>query len=124
MKSNSTAFKWMVAGAMAVGALLAANAASAGTSWSVGVNLPGVAVGVGAPGYYAPAPVYAQPAPVYYAPEPVYERPAPVYERPAPVYYNAPPPVYYRPAPVYYAPAPVYYERGRHWRHEGWGPRY
>jgi hypothetical protein len=112
--TRSTFFKWAAAGVVAAGALFAATSASArgDVSWSVGVGLPGVAVGVGNPGYY-PAPVYAPPAPVYYAP-------------PAPVYYN-PPPVYYRPAPVYYGPpayyGPRYYGRGYyrghghgHWR--------
>ncbi|MES2251372.1 MAG: hypothetical protein V4645_29160 [Pseudomonadota bacterium] len=100
--TRSTFFKWAAAGAVAFGALFAATSASARSdvSWSIGVGVPGVAVGVGAPAYY-PAPVYAPPAPVYYAPPP-------------PVYYRPPPPVYYRPAPVYYAPPPpVYY-----------GPRY
>lgn len=70
--------------------------------WSVGVNSPGVSVGVangGYPVYVAPAPVYAPPAPVYYAPPP-----------PRPVYY-APP------APVYYAPPPGYYYGHRHHHH-------
>ena len=46
--------------------------------WSVGVNSPGVAVGVSNGGY------------------PVYVAPAPVYVPPRPVYYAPPPPVYYR----------------------------
>jgi hypothetical protein len=77
--TRSTFFKWAAAGVVAAGALFAATSASARSdvSWSVGVGLPGVAVGVGGPAYY-PAPVYAPPAPVYYAP-------------PAPVYYNPPP---------------------------------
>jgi len=110
--TRSTFFKWAAAGVVAAGALFAATSASArgDVSWSVGVGLPGVAVGVGGPAYY-PAPVYSPP-PVYYAP-------------PAPVYYNPPPPVYYRPAPVYYGPPAYYgpryygggYYRGhRHWR--------
>ena len=102
--TRSTFFKWIAGGAVAAAALLGASAASARSdvSWSVGVNLPGVALGVAAPTYYAPPPVYYAPPPVYYAPPPVYYRPAPpVYYRPAPVYY-APPPVYYRPAPGYY----------------------
>ena len=96
--TRSTFFKWIASGAVAAAALLGASAASArgDVSWSVGVNLPGVALGVAAPTYYAPPPVYyAPPPPVYYRPAP------PVYYRPAPVYY-APPPVYYRPAPGYY----------------------
>jgi hypothetical protein len=96
--NRSTFFKFAAAAAVAAGALFAGSAANAGVS--VGINLPGLAIGV-APGYYAPSPVYSAPAPVYYnAPQPYYA-PAPVYYRPAPVYYNAPP-VYYRPAPGYY----------------------
>jgi len=113
--TRSTFFKWAATGLVAAGALFAATSASArgDVSWSIGVGVPGVAVGVGAPAYY-PAPVYVPPAPVYYAPPP-------------PVYYRPPPPVYYRPAPVYYGPpayyGPGYYGRGYyrghghgHWR--------
>lgn len=99
-------FKWAAAGAVAAGALFATASASAAVGWSVGVNVPGVAIGVAAPQpYYAPAPVYVAPAPAYYPP--------PVYYRPAPVYY-APPPVYYRQAPRYYRPAPGYYRNHGH----------
>lgn len=98
---SSRASKY-VAVALAAAGLLGVGAAQARVSWSVGVGLPGVAVGVAEP-YYAPAPVYTAP-PAYYAPPP------PVYYRPAaPVYYRPPPPVYYRPAPVYYGPPPGYY---------------
>ena len=90
-----------VALALAVGA---APAQARDVYWSVGVNSPGVSVGVGNGGY----PVYVAPAPVYYAPPP-----------PRPVYY-APP------APVYYAPPPgAYYREHRHHRrhhdHHGHG---
>lgn len=94
--TRSNFLKWAAAGTVAAGALFAATSASARSdvSWSIGVGVPGVAVGVGAPAYYpAPAPVYVPQAPVYYAPPP-------------PVYYR-PPPVYYRPAPVYYGPRPI-----------------
>ncbi|MFT4269107.1 MAG: hypothetical protein QM586_18130 [Xenophilus sp.] len=94
--ARSTFFKWAAAGAVAAGALFAASSASAAVGWSVGINVPGVAVGVANPGYYYP------PAPVYYAPPPVYYRPAPVY-------YAPPPPVYYGPRPVY---RPYYGPRG------------
>ena len=71
--------------------------------WSVGVNSPGVALGVSNGGY----PVYVAPAPVYYAPPPP----------PRPVYYTAP-------APVYYAPPPGhYYREHRHHRHHHRGHR-
>ncbi len=63
-------------------------------SFSVGVGLPGVHVGVSnAYPVYQPVyqqPVYVQPAPVYYAPRPVYYQPQPVYVQPAPVYYGRP----------------------------------
>lgn len=106
--TRSTFFKWMASGAVAAAALLGASAASArgDVSWSVGINAPGIALGVAAPTYYAPPPVYYAPPPVYYRPAP------PVYYRPAPVYY-APPPVYYR-------PAPGYYYRGHGHRHGGY----
>jgi hypothetical protein len=93
--TRSTLFKWAAAGAVAAGTLFAAASANAGNvAWSVGVNVPGVAIGVA-----TPQPYYVAPAPVYY-PAPAYVAP-PAYYGPAPVYY-APPPVYYRPAPGYY----------------------
>lgn len=106
--TRSTFFKWATAGAVATGALFAAGTASAQVGWSVGISAPGVAVGVGNPGYYAPAPVYVAPPP-------------PVYYRPAPVYYGPPPPVYYGPRPYYgprgyYRPGPGYYRHHNHWR--------
>ena len=106
---RSTFFKWATAGVVAAGALFAATSASARTDVSVGIGLPGLAIGVGAPAYY-PAPVYSAPAPVYYAPPPVYYRPPPVYYRPAPVYY----------APGYYGPRGYY--RGGYGH--GYGHRY
>ncbi|MGJ7485394.1 hypothetical protein ACSFA2_09050 [Variovorax sp. LT2P21] len=111
--TRSTFFKWMASGAVAAAALLGASAASArgDVSWSVGINAPGIALGVAAPTYYAPPPVYYAPPPVYYRPAP------PVYYRPAPVYY-APPPVYYRPAPGYYRGHGGYGGHGGH-RHGG-----
>lgn len=106
--TRSFFFKWAAAGTLATGALFAAASANAQVNWSVGVNVPGVSVGVVEPGpvYYEPAPVYSRPAP------PVYYQPAP------PVYYRPPPPVYVRPEPVYYGPpAQAYYEPGDRWRH-------
>jgi hypothetical protein len=59
--------------------------------WSVGVNSPGVALGVSnappvvvaaAPMYYAPAPVYVAPAPRYYGPRPIYVTPGAHYYGP------------------------------------------
>ncbi|MDM0074890.1 hypothetical protein QTH90_10895 [Variovorax sp. J2P1-59] len=100
--------KWAAATAIAAGALFVAASANAEVNWSVGINVPGVAVGV------------AEPAPIYYEPAPVYSRPAPIYYQPAPpVYYQRPPPpAYYAPAPVYYGPPAPYYDgRGERWRH-------
>ncbi|WP_198083838.1 hypothetical protein [Variovorax sp. E3] len=105
-------FKLAAAGVLALGALCAAVSANAGTSWSIGVNVPGVVVGSEpAPTYYAPAPVYSQPAPVYYQPPP-------------PPRYT--PPAYYEPAPVYYAPASRWDEeraQRREWRRREWERR-
>ena len=106
---RSTFFKWAAAGAVAAAALFGASAATARSdvSWSVGINAPGVSLGVAAPTYYAPPPVYYAPPPVYYRPAP------PVYYRPAPVYYAPPPPVYYQPGPGYYRG----YDHGRGYGH-------
>jgi len=130
MKFSRTVMRsvWSAAGMVAVGAaaLVAAGSAQARDDvfWSVGVQSPGVSVGVA----NAP-PVYMAPQPVYVAPQPVYVQPRPVY-RPAPVYY-APQPVYVQPRPVYQAGwvEPGYgYGDGRGWhkhkrhhhRHDGW----
>jgi hypothetical protein len=98
--------------ALAVAALGFAGAADARSdvSFSIGVGVPGVAVGVSNAypvygGY--PQPVYVQPPPVYVQPRPVYVQPRPVYVQPAPVYYSRP--------PVYVQPAPVYYGRPHGW---------
>jgi hypothetical protein len=78
------ALKLSAAGLVAAAALFTAASANAGTSWSIGVNLPGVLVNEPAPGYYdEPAPVYSRPAPSYYQPaQPVYSVPAPIYYEP------------------------------------------
>ncbi|NCT84966.1 MAG: hypothetical protein GXC94_17610 [Comamonadaceae bacterium] len=105
-------FRPLVAAALLTAALAGPTAAHAGTSWSIGINLPAAGV------YVADGPRYVVPAPVYYEP---------------------PPPVVYVPAPryvqreVYYAPPPrVVYEttyRERRWddrwdrRHERWHDR-
>jgi hypothetical protein len=81
--------KIAMAGVVAAAALSGATSASAGTSWSVGVALPGVVVGVAEPGYYRPAPVYAAPPVTYYRPgPPVQYSPAPEYDAPRPVAYQ------------------------------------
>jgi len=79
MNFPQSTLKLVAAGFLAAGALFAAASANAGTSWSVGINVPGVVVSVPAPVYYEPAPVYSRPAPTYYQPAPVYSAPAPVY---------------------------------------------
>lgn len=71
-------------------ALMAATSATAGVSWSFGINVPAPAVLAPAPIYYEPAPTYVVPAPSYYPP-PVLLRPAPqVYYRPTPPVYQPP----------------------------------
>ena len=103
--------KFLAVGAVAVAGLMVGVSAQAhgGVSLSIGVGVPGVAMGYGAPApvYMAPPPVYvAPPRPVYYAP------PAPVYYAPRPVY---------RPAPVYVSPGYGYYGGGPRWHGRGHG---
>ena len=137
--------KFLATGAVAVAGLMAGMSAQAhgGVSLSVGVGVPGMAMGIGAPVYMPPPPVYyAPPRPVYYAPRPVYFAPPVVYAPPPPmppVYFAPPPPpprpVYYgygqvytpvAVAPPYYYGAPVRRWDRDHWRHDrghGWGHR-
>ena len=68
----------LMAGAVATLALAAVGFAGAAQardnlSFSLGIGVPGVQVGVtnAYPVYSQPAPVYYQPAPVYYQPRPV-----------------------------------------------------
>ena len=112
--------KWAAVGAFAVAALGFGAAANAGVSWSVGINAPGISVGVANPRVYYP-PAYYPPA--YYAPPAVYA-PPPVYYRPAPPVYYRPPAVVYRPPLRYYAPAPVYYAPSGYYRGHGHGGRH
>ena len=72
------------AAGVALALLTGAGAAQArDVNWSIGVNSPGVSVGVsngyGYPVYVAPPPVYVAPRPIYYAPPPprVYSAPPP-----------------------------------------------
>ena len=63
------------AAGVALALLTGAGAAQArDVNWSIGVNSPGVSVGVsngyGYPVYVAPPPVYVAPRPIYYAPPP------------------------------------------------------
>jgi hypothetical protein len=90
--------------------------AHSNVSWSVGVNLAPIGVGIGGPAYYPPAyaaPVYVQPAPVYV--------PAPVYYQPQPVYYQPGPVIYYGNGGRHYAPPRYYRPDGRGYRPDGRG---
>ena len=129
-----TNLRLLVAGAacLALTALLGSSPAQAhGIRWSVGINAPGVVVGVGN-GHrgYAPPPRYYSAPAGYYAPPPVYYTPPPAYYQPPPAYYApAPRPIYY--APPVFVPGPAhrpYYGPGwrgqRHGeRHHGYGYR-
>ena len=99
------------AAALALAAMGFAGSAHArdNVTFSVGVGVPGVQVGVtnAYPVYTQQRPVYVQPRPVYVQPQPVYVQPAPVVYQQAPVYYSAP--------PVYVQPQPVYYGRPHGW---------
>jgi hypothetical protein len=104
----------LAAGAWALSAMGTPAHARSDVHWSIGVNSPGVVVGV------------SNAPPVYYAPPPVYYGPPPVYYAPRPIYYG-PPPVYYAPRPVYrsgWGPAPRW--EGRWHGHRGYdrGDRY
>lgn len=114
IKNRSVLAKLAVAGVTLALVAGAGVAQARDVYWSVGVNSPGIAVGV-ANGF----PMYAAPAPVYYAPPPVYMPP------PRPVYYAPARPVYYAP-PVYMGAPPAYYYRDggrRHHRHDRDGDR-
>ena len=67
--------KFVVASALALGALGAAGVAEARTDVFFSLGIPGV--------YVQPQPVYVDPQPVYVDPQPVYVNPQPVY---APAY--------------------------------------
>jgi hypothetical protein len=86
MTFRKRGFRAMVLGLLVVAGLALAPAAFARDHFSVGISLPGVAVGIGphrgyvgvggyyAPGYYGPA--YYGPSPVYYDTYPGYYGPA------------------------------------------------
>ena len=101
------------AGLCALGAASVAQARD--VSWSIGINSPGVAVGVS---NHRPVVVYPQPvygAPVYGSPvygAPVYGRP--VYVHPQPVYQVRPMPGYVQPVVVHPYPPVVVYGQPRH----------
>ncbi len=116
--------KSLIAAIAATASLLAAGSAQAGhVHWSIGINLPPVAVISSGPvPVYAPAPVYAPPPVVYAPPPPVVYMPPPVVYAPAPVVYTPPRVIYPAPRVVYPAPVPVVY--GPPHRHgPGWGDR-
>ena len=112
----------IVSGASAVLAMVAMAFSSAAdargdVSFSIGIGLPGIQIGVdnAYPVYGGyPQPVYEYPQPVYVQPQPVYIRPQPVYVQPQPVF--RPRPIYVQPAPVYAVPAPIYYGRPYGWK--------
>ena len=102
--TNATRSGLIASGAalLVVGAMGFAGTAHArdNVSFSTGIGVPGVVVGVNnAYPLYSQLvysqPVYVQPRPVYLQQRRVYVQPAPVYVQPAPVYYQGPP-VYYR----------------------------
>ena len=88
-------------------------------SFSIGIGLPGVQVGVTNAYPVYSQPVYVQPQPVYYLPQPVYMQPQPVYVQPWSVYVQRPP-VYVVPAPVYYRGGHRGHGYGHGHRHEGY----
>ncbi|MBS0591289.1 MAG: hypothetical protein JSR65_11735 [Proteobacteria bacterium] len=114
MNSSKRGFRAMAFGLVAAAGLASASIASAHDHFSLGINLPGLSVGIGGHhtyvgvgggyyggyggGYYAPS-YYA---PTYYAPT-----------------YYAPPPVYYPSYPAYYS-APVVYRSGYYYRGRGY----
>jgi len=89
--------------------------------FSIGVNTPGVSVGVSnaPPVVYHPPAFVHYPPPVVHYPPAVVHYPQPVVVHPAPVVYPRPVLVYPQPPamigrPVVVAPQPIYYERPRH----------
>lgn len=88
--------------------------------FSIGISSPGVVVGGGSGGYYAPSQPYYAPAPSYYAPAPTYYSPPPTYYSPPVQIYQAPRPIVYAP-PVYVGPSQGYYRGDRDgYRHREW----
>lgn len=88
------------AAVLVTGAMFGAASAQAGhVSWSVGLGVPGVQVGMAAPQRM----VYVQPAPVFAPYQQVYVQPKPVYQQLQPVYQQSYP-VYGQPQVVYYPP--------------------
>ena len=126
-------FAAVATGSLALALIGFAGAAQArdNISFSIGLGVPGVQLGVSnaypvyaqpQPIYVQPQPVYIQPRPVYVQPEQVYIQPRPVYVQPAPVYFQ-PRPVYYNAPPVYVVPQPAYQGRPHH-INRGWNNGY
>lgn len=114
VRSSSPSRRWLghglawVAGVCALGAASVAQARD--LNWSIGIDSPGVSVGVS---NHRPVVVYPQPvygAPVYGAP--VYGRP--VYAHPQPVYQVRPVPGYVQPVVVHPYPPVVVYGQPHH----------
>ena len=99
---------------LALAALAFAGQAEArdNVSFSVGIGVPGVQLGVGNAYPVYQQPVYVQPQVVYQQPELVY------YQQPRPVYVQ-PRPVYVQPQVIYQQPQPIYYGRPHHRGHGG-----
>lgn len=114
MKIHRSASSLVAVGALALAAVGMASSAQAGdVYWSIGVNSPGLQVGVanGAPMVLMQPPIYSQPYPypVYREPRVVYRQPRVIYEEPRQV-------VYVRQAPVFIA-QPQYVRS--EWKHRG-----
>lgn len=111
MKIHRSASSLVAVGALALAAVGMATSAQAGdVFWSIGVNSPGVQLGVANGAPMVMVPVYTEPRVVYRQPRVVYEEPRQV--------------VYVRQAPVYIAqPQYVQFER-RHRGHRHGKDRY
>lgn len=92
MKIHRSASSLVAVGALALAAVGMATSAQAGdVFWSIGVNSPGVQLGVANGAPMVMVPVYTEPRVVYRQPRVVYEEPRQVvYVRQAPVYIAQP----------------------------------
>lgn len=111
MKIHRSASSLVAVGALALAAVGMATSAQAGdVFWSIGVNSPGVQLGVANGAPMVMVPVYAEPRVVYRQPRVVYEEPRQV--------------VYVRQAPVYIAQPQYVQFEGRHRGHRHGKDRY
>jgi hypothetical protein len=93
---NTRLSKWIAAAALSAAALLGVTSANArDLAVSVGIHVPGIAVGIASPAHYAPAPVYYEPPHRHYRPAPAYNGYRPhhradrgYYHRPSPRHYD------------------------------------